>query len=131
MLDQETAYRALIYVIIGEPKKISLVNLLNKASGNLYDFLTPLDKYDTHKDFERLIQEKVPDVTVSVSGRLLHLEDAGFLQTFIVPSDQHWRDGFRSWLINQDDPLLDELHKALHCYHWNEVDRSRYAERAG
>lgn len=130
-LDQETAYRALMYVIICHRNKISLVSLLNEASRTVYDFLTPLDKYDTYEEFECLLRKKFPDVAVRISGRLVHLEDAGFLQTFIVPSDQHRIDEFRDWLINQDDSPVDELHQALRLYRWNEVDRSRYDQRVG
>ncbi|WP_448728613.1 hypothetical protein [Agrobacterium sp. 22-209-1] len=130
VLDYETAYRALVYVIIVETGKISFVNLLKKASERVYDFLTPLDKYDTYKDFEDLIRIKVPDLTVRVSGRLLHLEDSGFLQTFIIPLQLSLREGFRDWLDNQNDPLLGDLENALHFYRWNEVDRSEHAQRA-
>ncbi|MDP9808104.1 hypothetical protein J2W42_000942 [Rhizobium tibeticum] len=128
MLDQETAYRALIYVIIGESGKLSFVDLLSKASRRLYDFLTPLEEYDIYKDFEDLIQEKVPDVTAHVSGRLLHLEDAGFLQSFVVPMNQQYRDGLRGWLNDHEEPGLHDLTEALHQFHWQEVDRSENAE---
>jgi len=125
-LDQETAYRALQYVVVGGRGKLSFVKLLENAARRVYDFLSPLEKYDTHKYLEHIIRDSLPDVEPRVSGRLLHLEDAGLLQTFVIPSVGNPVERIHKWLADQDDPLVETFTEALRHGGWHEVDRSDY-----
>ncbi|WP_156408468.1 MULTISPECIES: hypothetical protein [unclassified Ensifer] len=111
--EQETAYRALMYELWKAEGKVSFVAFLAGAAKRPFDYLSRLNHCDRYAALEDSLREKFKGCVIKISGRILHFEAFGFLQTFLLPSDENKVFALADWAANLSSGEPGQLERAV------------------